>query len=73
MLNKRMPAPEGMEDTIYHLPVIKMQAVFDHGWWSVKVRCVRMGPFYSGKKDRSYFSALAKALDAAMKGTGHTS
>ena len=62
----------GMEDTIYHLPVIEIWASVGRGWWAVEVRCEPTGPWYTGKKDRSYFSALAKALDAAMKGTGHT-
>lgn len=66
-----MPDLRGMEDTIYHMPVRKVRAYVNSGWWTVEVQVERMGPYYSGKKDRSYFSALAKALDAAMVGTGH--
>jgi len=69
--DKLLPDMDGMEETIYHLPVIGIRAEAHRGWWDVRVQCERMGPWYSGKKDRSYFSALAKALDEAMVRTGH--
>jgi len=69
-MDKLHPSMSGMEDTILHLPVLKMRAEVNRGWWKVEVQVARMGPYYSGKKkDRSYFSALAKALDAAIKET----
>jgi len=68
---KLIPDRGKMENTIYNLPVVQITAYVNHGWWEVKVRCEPGGPFYSGKKDRSYFSALAKALDEAMKATEH--
>ena len=68
---KLTPDPQGMESTMHFLPVWKVQATVIRGWWEVKVQCEPAGPYYSGKKGRSYFSALAKALDAAMVGTGH--
>jgi len=68
---KLIPSMRGMEDTMYHMPAIQIDAVKDRGWWEVRVRCEPNGPFYSGKKDRSYFSALAKSLDKAMVKTHH--
>ena len=68
---KLIPDQGKMEETIYHLPVVQITAYVNHGWWEVKVRCEPGGPLYSGKKDRSYFRALAKSLDAAMVAMGH--
>jgi len=70
-MDKLHPSLSGMEDTIYHLPIIDVKATVNRGWWTVMVRCEPMGPWYEGKKDRSYFSAMAKSLDEAMKRTGH--
>lgn len=73
--NMRGPIPSmsGMEDSIEHLPVTKIEAEKFRGWWEVRVYVpvpgepgMRSG--YKGKKDRSYFAALAKSLDAALKG-----
>jgi len=61
------PSKNGMEESIYHLPVIEVRAKVDSGWWTVEVRVKPQGSFYSGKKDRSYFSAMAKSLNAAIK------
>ena len=68
-----IPSMSGMEDSIYHIPITKIEATVSRGWWEVRVYVPveegrRAG--YTGKKDRSYFSALAKALDEALKGTG---
>ena len=69
MDRRLIPDPQGMEETIRHMPVLKVRAAINSGWWKVEVQVMPMGPYYTGKKDRSYFSALAKALDAAMKAT----
>ena len=66
-----IPDPDGIEDTIQHLPILHMDAWVERGWWTVRVRCERDGVYYQGKKSRSYFSALAKSLDVAMVETGH--
>lgn len=64
-----IPSMSGMEETMRHMPVLKVRAEVRSGWWQVEVQVVPMGPYYTGKRDRSYFSALAKALDAALKET----
>jgi hypothetical protein len=68
---KLIPDQGKMEETIHHLPVVDVKATVNRGWWSVMVRCEPMGPWYEGKKDRSYFRALAKSLDTAMVAMGH--
>ena len=70
MKNSLIPDPQGMEDTIYHLSVYDVAATKMRGWWTVRVQVVYPSGErhdYTGKKDRSYFSALAKSLDVAIK------
>lgn len=66
---KLLPPMSGMEATILNMPVLRMKAAVIRGWWRVEVQVEPMGLYYTGKQDRSYFSALAKSLDAAMKAT----
>lgn len=68
-VRKLVPYMKGMEDTIKHMPMSEMRASVRRGWWLVEVRVGDQDQWYAGKKDRSYFSAMAKALDAAMKAT----
>ena len=62
-----IPDQEEIERTMGTLAVSLISARRVKGWWEVKVQCAPMGPFYIGKKDRSYFSALKKSLDEATK------
>lgn len=58
-----------MEDTIYHLDIDCIEAERVRGWWEVRVAVRGSEDAYTGTRDRDYFSALAKSLDAAMKAT----
>ena len=59
-----------MDEDIYHIPIDRIDASVGCGWWSVvvgfvdnegKVHC------FQGKKDRSFFKALQKAIRVAYE------
>ena len=38
MDRRLIPDPQGMEETIRHMPVLKVRAAINSGWWKVEVQ-----------------------------------